>query len=332
MVVAKNGSPVGPYAAFQVTPTWVTDTYWTASSSPAVAGTQWIWGSDPIPQSEVDNDTTYTFEKKFTWFGPIASSTMTFGVAADNSYEVFLNGNPVTADANETNFASVDMVTVPAGFFNQGTNTLQFKVKNWQLPGAPTVNNPAGLRYKLTIDGNCGDNYFKNNCSLWDAKNLEQKDVFYNFNDVKPGDQGTDVISLHVTSNDAYACLLTTSATGSLDSLIKGFAWEDTNGDGVYDMSESPLYGPNAPLSLLLASINIPGNSGKNVGVAWCAGNQAVDANHVITCDGSGSNNQYQNASLWLSMTGYAEQVRNNSSFTCTGAAATLRHPPVSAE
>ncbi len=40
----------------------------------------------------------------------------------------------------------------------------------------------------------------------WTATNLGAQ-KFWNFNDVKPGDEGENTISLHVDSNDAYACV-----------------------------------------------------------------------------------------------------------------------------
>ncbi|NTV44256.1 MAG: hypothetical protein HGA67_00995 [Candidatus Yonathbacteria bacterium] len=40
----------------------------------------------------------------------------------------------------------------------------------------------------------------------WASANLGAQ-KFFNFTDVKPGDQGEDTISLHVDSNDAYACV-----------------------------------------------------------------------------------------------------------------------------
>lgn len=348
MVVAKDGSPVTPYNAFSVTPTWVTNTYWTASSSPAVAGTQWIWGSDPIPQSEVDNDTIYTFEKTFTWWGPIASSTITFGVAADNSYEVYLNGNLVNADTNENNFASVDTLTLNSAWFNQGTNTLQFKVKNWRQPG-PTVNNPAGLRYKLTINGNCGDVYFQRHCTLFGEKDLTSEDHFWMFDDVKPGDYGTNLVSLHPTSNDAYICLFSHNladeentrlpvetasgdgtsgpgpTSGELSQYLKLFAWAD-DGNGVYENGENTLVNPDTPINTELVSLPLVGNTTGYVGMAWCAGTQSV-VGTTISCSGVGNQNVAQTDSSTLDVTAYAVQQRNNQGFNCQSIADQYRPP-----
>lgn len=347
MVVEKNGSSLTPYNAFSVTPSWVTDTYWTASGSPAVAGTQWIWGSDPIPASETNNDTTYTFTKTFNWFGPIVGATMTFGVAADNSYEVYLNDNLVNADTNENNFGSVDTLGISSGFFNQGTNTLKFKVKNWALPGAPVINNPAGLRYKLTISGNCGEDYFKTHCTLFGEKDLTQADHFWMFDDVKPGDSGTNLISLHPDSNDAYICLFshglvdeentrlpleqaagdTTpgpgATSGELSSYLKMFAWKD-GGDGVYQSGEPILVGPNVGLNTGYAQLSVVGNTTDYVGMAWCAGNQTV-VGSTISCDGSGMSNVAQTDQTTLDVTAYAVQQRNNPGFSCQSIVAGFR-------
>jgi predicted ribosomally synthesized peptide with SipW-like signal peptide len=40
----------------------------------------------------------------------------------------------------------------------------------------------------------------------WAQTNLGPEHQFFNFADVKPGDQGENTISLHVTSNDAWLC------------------------------------------------------------------------------------------------------------------------------
>jgi predicted ribosomally synthesized peptide with SipW-like signal peptide len=77
--------------------------------------------------------------------------------------------------------------------------------------------------------------------------NLGPTTHFFNFGDVKPGDQGEDTISLHVDNNPAWACvnLVTTSnnentltapeiaagdtssTTGELAQNIHVFAWLD---------------------------------------------------------------------------------------------------------
>jgi len=92
-------------------------------------------------------------------------------------------------------------------------------------------------------------------CRFWDLKDLEEGDYYWYFDDVKPGDYGVNVISLHAYNNDAYACLKAmdivdkeetvndpeiaagdniASVVGELSNYIRIFSWED-DGDGVYE-------------------------------------------------------------------------------------------------
>lgn len=179
-------------------------------------------------------------------------------------------------------------------------------------------------------------------CHLWNEKNLGQNDQFWYFPDVKPGDYGTDLVSLHVNSNDAYACLyanniqdndnvpsapelafpdLTTGVgQGELSQFIKVFAWAD-NGDGIYQSSEATLIPANTSLptmaTMMTALTLTGGGPTKYVGLAWCGGTQSV-VGTTISCDGSGMSNIAQTDSTTLDFTAYAVQQRNNSGFTCS--------------
>lgn len=178
-------------------------------------------------------------------------------------------------------------------------------------------------------------------CTLWGERDLGADDYFWKFDDIKPGDYGINVISLHATSNDAYACLITNniddqentlinpeiadgdasgvglpSGKGELSPFIKAFAWNDNNGNGVYEAGETAISGP-APLSTALGTISLTPSSAKYVGVAWCAGAQTVSGN-VISCDGSTMGNIAQTDSFTADVTAYAEQQRNNPEFDCT--------------
>lgn len=105
---------------------------------------------------------------------------------------------------------------------------------------------------------------------------------FFNFPDVKPGDSGEDTISLHVSSNDAYACVdvaitknddvstvqpeLAAGDATNTDSIFDGelaqnlnfFAWADNGkdvngnpladghaGDNIWQAGEHPLFTNN---------------------------------------------------------------------------------------
>jgi predicted ribosomally synthesized peptide with SipW-like signal peptide len=187
-------------------------------------------------------------------------------------------------------------------------------------------------------------------CTLWGEKDLGPGDTFWNFNDIKPGDFGTNVISLHVSSNDAYACLLVgdkndeensllapeiaagdqpgvgyPTGKGELSNFLNVFTWGDTNGDGVYNVGELPL--GSGPLSSLTSIMSMDSGNGqfltatttKNIGLAWCAGTLTPHQGSSFGCDGSGMGNIAQSDSFSASLTAYAEQVRNNSTFSCGG-------------
>jgi hypothetical protein len=127
------------------------------------------------------------------------------------------------------------------------------------LPNGTPTSNPAGLIYKFSIDGNCGDAYFQNHCELWQSTDLDGSQQFFSFDDIKPDDWGTNLISLHVTSNDAYICLIPNNLEdeensivdpeteagdlpnqgnlpgyGELSDEIEFFGWDD-DGDGIYE-------------------------------------------------------------------------------------------------
>ncbi|MCL5666155.1 MAG: SipW-dependent-type signal peptide-containing protein [Patescibacteria group bacterium] len=337
-VVAKseNGTdPVTlPHPAVLVNPI---NPAWTAN----VPGASWIWAQNPTPEAEYGIDTIYTFEKTFNWMGPVTGATLVLSIGADNSYEVYLNGSHVTGDNTEQNYntAGQDVVsgTPISDHIVQGVNTLRFVVKNWARPAGQTWLNPGGLIYKLTIDGNCGDSEFKNHCTLFGEKNLGPDDHFWIIDDVKPGDYGTNLISLHVTSNDAYACLYTgntadnendlvnaetkanddTPNEGELSKYLNVIVWPD-NGDGIHQVSETPIY--NGPLNEEMTSrLAIVGGGTEYLGLAWCAGDQDIDSETgTISCDGSGSQNDAQTDSFVADLTAYAVQQRNNGNFSCS--------------
>lgn len=298
---------------------------WTAS----ISGATWIWETDGPTDPTIDQP--FTFTRTFNWSGPATAATLQ--VAADNFYEVSLNGNPVGGElANENNFQagtqdSYDVLTklVP------GVNTLTFTVTNKGVPGSNGQSNPAGLLFKLVIDGPA---------TTWTEKDLASGDVFWNFNDVKPGDSGTNVISLHVYDNDAYACLMATNIednensnidpeqdagdtdtpAGELSPFLKLFVWNDgLAGDGVYTPGETIIYGPNQPLSGFGTEqrLELQATTTQYVGTAWCFGEQSVSGS-TISCDGSADGyNVAQTDSVVADLEFLAVQQRNNASFQC---------------
>jgi len=343
MVVATvdGNDPVPmPHAALLVTPTWVTQTYWTAN----IPGASWIWATDPVTQHDVDNTVVYTFEKTFEWWGPINGAILNLSVGADNSYEVWLNGTQIGGDINQVNFTTATQDTYSgvqiSTYINQGQNILDFKVKNWAQPG-PIVNNPGGLLYRLTIDGQCDNDYFKTHCTLWGEKDLAPGDYFFDFVDLKPGDRGTNIISMHVFDNDAYGCLLVTNpvdnenvcvdpenaipdptcgagpADGELSQFLSAVVWSDTNLNKQYDAQEPILYGPAALKDIkTMTRLPLTATATTNIGLTWCLGTQTVDGTG-IHCSGTGNQDIAQTDSFLASLTAYVEQQRNNSGFNC---------------
>src|SRR3989344_3725488 len=210
---AGEGDPVNfPHPAQLVT---FIHPAWTADVDGAVNDAKWVWATNPVVASDLTNNVAYTFEKTFTWMGPISGATLSMGVAADNGYDVYLNNVLIGSDPSENNFSLAGQDSISGAVISlniaQGTNTLKFVVKNKALAGSVPTSNPAGLLYKLTINGNCDAGYFQDACHLWTEKDLEDGDTFFNFDDIKPGDYGTNVISLRVYDNDAFACLLTSN-------------------------------------------------------------------------------------------------------------------------
>ena len=62
----------------------------------------------------------------------------------------------------------------------------------------------------------------------WDLTDLGPAHKFFNFGDVKPGDQGENTVSLHVQNNPAYACVDITTTANDENTLIEP---ETTAGD-----------------------------------------------------------------------------------------------------
>ena len=182
---------------------------------------------------------------------------------------------------------------------------------------------------------------------------------FFNFLDVKPGDEGENTISLHIDNNDAYACVDVNvydnddntptepeladdpdqgPGLGELAENVNFFAWSDwgvvpgfqgndaTEGDNVWQIDEPALFSNIGPASDVLGGKTytladsytgpLVGNTTSYIGLAWCAGAMTANAG-VITCDGSGMNNETQTDSFKADIAFRVEQSRNNDEFQC---------------
>ncbi len=338
-VTAKspNGLDQGPFPHNAVLVS-VINPAWTAN----IPDARWIWWTDPTPLAEYGIDTIYTFEKTFDWYGPIEGATLQLSIGADNSYEIYLNNNWVAGDNTEQNYNAAGQDTITGAPISnqivQGANTLKFVVKNWLRPQGQNWANPGGLLYKLVIDGQCGDDYFKTNCQLWGLTDLTNQH-FWMFDDVKPGDRGTNVISLHADGNDAYVCMLTNNEqndengltdselaldddddTGELSQYLNLVVWEDKNGDGTYNPpTEGTLYvGGFDDLNANIDRLAIAGNGSDNLGIAWCLGTQTVNEDGSISCSGAGNQDNAQTDKLLADLVLYSTQQRNNTDFDCS--------------
>ncbi|NCN52636.1 hypothetical protein GW943_02390 [Candidatus Parcubacteria bacterium] len=347
-VVGSNAAAVyqGP---FPIPATDVAAPHPAWQNEAALAPAIWIWATAPNAADSV-GDVEYTFENKFQWNGTAVNVDLDLAIAADNGYKVILNGVTIVDKlATEFNYGSAVQLTggeetTFMGAMVNGENTLQIVVRNKALAGDPVTQNPAGLLFKLDIDRDaeeCAeDSSFQQVCKLWQEKDLGEGDTFFNFNDVKPGDLGTDVISLHVYDNDAYACLIAhdgvdadnsvtepeadlgdDNTAGELQDYIDVFTWND-NGNGIYENGETALgqttlgnLGSIASLDTLTDYLSATTTA--YVGVAWCAGTLTATAGSDFDCDGETMGNITQSDSYTASLTAYAVQKRNNEQFSC---------------
>ncbi len=143
----------------------------------------------------------------------------------------------------------------------------------------------------------------------WDLDDLTGH-LFFNYEDLKPGDWGEDTISIHVDNNDAYACAYIDitknddmSSTepeleagdqqedpgnimdGELAQNLNFFFWLD-DGDNVYESGELPLMeGPASDgIGVLTYDLRHPnttngeliGGETYYIGKVWCYGNLLV--------------------------------------------------------
>ena len=300
---------------------------WTAE----IEGAKWIWKSEYVENPTQDE--TYTFVKTFDWAGGISSAELE--IAADNTYVVELNGNEIGKDEAENNFGSTDTYDV-SSVIEQGSNTIKFEVTNIGGDSDPE-RNPAGLLYRLEIE--------RDSCELWEEKDLEDE-KFFEIDDVKPGDHGKEVISLHAYDNDAWACLLVNGTDiendllepeeeagdisenqGELSSDLDLVAWIDENKNNQFETSESQVYmGSFSEYFQVPVHDSGTGNgvleasSTDHLGIVWCFGELSLDTTTdpvTISCDGSTATSISQSDWFEADLTAYVEQVRNNQDFKC---------------
>lgn len=109
---------------------------------------KWIWEAFKVINPTQDEEKV--FVKSFN-----LDSTPGYAIlkiAADNGFKVELNDNEIADElTNENNFASPKSYII--NNLQDGENTLKITVKNFGLAEATSESNPAGLLYKLNIQG-----------------------------------------------------------------------------------------------------------------------------------------------------------------------------------
>jgi len=194
------------------------------------------------------------------------------------------------------------------------------------------------------------------NCT-WVQKDLSG-DLFFNFNDIKPGDNGENTISLHATANDAYVCIKVDNLTnnengctepedivddtcatseqgqgqGELQNYIHLKIWRDSGKNdegGIIGTACDNIYQEGEPI--LVQDTVIDNNSGswalyspqlgalksgatECIGVAWSL---PGEVGNIVQGDSVSANISF-----------YAEQARNNGSFTCDRASKVFVQTP----
>jgi len=270
----------------------------------------WVWRYANAGDGGADwlNNQGYRFQKKFNWSGDETSATVKIELSADNTYSVKMNNVPVTGCQDLTTNSDNYTETHDCAISNivSGENTLEIEVINIRNL---STDNPAGLTYKLTIDGNCDDpdSYFGKHCALWQTGQFANQ-KFFDFNDVKPGDWGTNKISLTVTSNDANVCMyVIPTTTEAADIALANYIKFNLK----YDEAQIAT---NISLSNLVQLLGtLPTGNTKYVDVEWCFG----DFDEKGNCDGSGNQNDAQGGQILADLGFYAEQTRHNGSFAC---------------
>lgn len=205
------------------------------------------------------------------------------------------------------------------------------------------VDQTAGVDYRWV--GNAAYPKAGTPCTgAWELTDLGPTNQFFKFDDVKPGDNGSNSISLHVVNNDAWVCATVSNLTDldntltepedadvdEIDNLASGelkekmivTIWSDngqgggTAGDNIQNGTEPTLFTGQAqagtwPLYTPATTVTpLAGGATGYVGVAWSL---------PLATD-----NEVQTDSMGADISFNVVQARNNPNFTCT--------PPVQPE
>ncbi|MFA4936991.1 MAG: TasA family protein [Patescibacteria group bacterium] len=211
----------------------------------------------------------------------------------------------------------------------------------------------------LTIDSSCSYNGLPSTeCGNWQLKDLNPTaDRFFNFSDIKPGDTGVNIISLHVNNNDAWMCLNITNkqdndngltepedivddtpgiGEGELSEFLSTFVWWDADQNGAFDTGEAQIDNGDLktvdmlPLADSQHMPAITGGQTKYLGFAWCAGRwvNTPTPGQPFVCDGLEMGDIVQTDSFMADLAFVVEQARNNADFICQ----VPETPPITSE
>ena len=310
-----------------------------------VAPAEWIWVTPIVAPGDLTNSAEYTFEETFFLQGPIDLTTFNLSLAADNGYKLVVNGVTivdklaVVRNFNTLNpLTSAEQSAFEAALNPNSQNSIQITVRNTAVAGSNQNSNPAGLIYKIVFtnqDCAAGVADFQQKCELWATKDLTTE-TFFDFSDIKPQDSGTNLISLNVTSNDAFACMNVvnkvddentinnpeansgdTTAAGEMGSFltVRGFYSDAAGviGDVLFPATLAKDLGTIAYADSVTNTF-IPGNTTEYVKLEWCIGNFNTNG----TCDGNIPNiNQTQTDQFIADLQFSAIQKRNNAEYEC---------------
>lgn len=124
---------------------------WTAD----VPNATWIWDSLFVQNPSIAE--TKTFEKNFTLPVDETYFKAQLMIAADNSYQVWVNDIAIGSDASEDNYTlgTQDKYDIDPSILHAGTNTIKIEVTNMAGSDDPLLNT-AGVLYHLRIGiANC---------------------------------------------------------------------------------------------------------------------------------------------------------------------------------
>ncbi|MCX6737608.1 MAG: SipW-dependent-type signal peptide-containing protein [Candidatus Parcubacteria bacterium] len=117
-------------------------------------------------------------------------------------------------------------------------------------------NNFKAGKFNLLVGSECTYNGETQSPCTWVEKDLNNE-LFFNFNDVKPGDDGENTVNLHIDNNDAWVCAMLSNlksndngcekpesdidtscgeSEGELNDNLFFTVWKDTDCDNILDL------------------------------------------------------------------------------------------------